>query len=118
MSGDMEIQVREHGAIVVLVLTGKLTVGEDIDLLRSRFQELLEAGNRLFVLDCSTKFKYMDSAGVRAILECNEAAVQRGGVIRVVESPYIDPMPNGPWWWGILDAYHTVDSALTSFEHD
>jgi hypothetical protein len=35
-----------------------------------------------------------------------------------VEKRGIDPMPTGPWWWGILDVYHTLDSALSSFEHD
>ena len=114
----MDIQVRKHGEIVVLELWGKLTLGEDIDLLRSRFQKLLEAGNRLLVIDCFTKFKYMDSAGVGAILECNEAAIRRGGVVKLVENPCIDWMPPGPWWWGILDAFHTVDSALASFGHD
>jgi len=116
MSGDMEVQVREHGAIVVLELWGKLTAGENAELLRTRFQERLEAGNRFFVLDCSTKFKYMDSAGVDAILECNEAVVQHGGVVKLVEKPScIDAIPRH---WKILSIYWTVDSALASFEHD
>ena len=117
MSGDLDIQVREHGEVVVIELWGKLTLGEDIDLLRSRFQKLVEAGNRLFVIDF-TKFNWMDTAGLHAILECNEAVVQHGGVIKLVEKPGIDWPPSGPWWLGILDVYRKVDSALASFEHD
>lgn len=82
----MNIDVVKHGRINIVEISGKLIIGEGDVVLRSRLQELLDAGERHFVFDM-TGVSYMDSAGLGAVVACAKRARDCKGLLKVVTLP-------------------------------
>ncbi|MCY4505730.1 MAG: STAS domain-containing protein, partial [Acidobacteria bacterium] len=59
----MEIQERTLQDVVVLDLTGKLTIGEGDELLKERISNLVQQGHRKLLLNLEG-VPYVDSAGL------------------------------------------------------
>jgi len=77
------IEVRKKRGICILACGGMLTLGSGDEALMREFKAILEAGERLIVLNM-TGLEYMDSAGVGATVACSKRAAERGGVIKIV----------------------------------
>ena len=82
----MDIEVLKYGRINIVEISGKLIIGAGDVLLRSKLQEMLDAGERFFVFDM-TDVSYMDSAGLGAMVACAKRASERNGVLKVVTLP-------------------------------
>ncbi len=79
----MTITETSRDGVVVLSLTGELTIGKGDVELRDTCKAVLERGVRKIVLDF-THVRYMDSAGLGELIACNKRARERGGSIRLV----------------------------------
>jgi anti-sigma B factor antagonist len=79
----MAIEVRKEGNVIVVDISGRMTIGKaDVDL-REKFADLLEAGERSFVFDM-TQVSYIDSAGVGETVACQKRVREKDGIIRLV----------------------------------
>jgi anti-sigma B factor antagonist len=78
----MQIAERESGAVTVLDLSGRITMGEDGNLLKDKLQSLLHQGkkNILFNLD---QVSYVDSAGLGAIVSAYTTVTREGGTLKL-----------------------------------
>ena len=81
----MAIDVRKYGNISVLDISGKITIGKGDVALREKFKELLDSGEKSFVLNM-TNVSYLDSAGVGETVACHKRATELDGQVKLVMS--------------------------------
>ena len=79
----MEIQERTLQDVVVLDLTGKLTIGEGDELLKERISNLIQQGHRNLLLNLEG-VPYVDSAGLGEIVRTYTTVSRQGGKLKLV----------------------------------
>jgi len=79
----MEIQERTLQDVVVLDLTGKLTIGEGDELLKERISNLVQQGHRNLLLNLEG-VPYVDSAGLGEIVRTYTTVSRQGGKLKLV----------------------------------
>jgi anti-sigma B factor antagonist len=78
----MQIAQRESGAVTVLDLSGKITLGEDGNLLKDKLQSLLHQ-NKKNILFNLAQVSYVDSAGLGAIVSAYTTVTREGGTLKL-----------------------------------
>ena len=78
----MQIAERESGAVTVLDLSGKITLGEDGNLLKDKLQSLLHQ-NKKNILFNLAQVSYVDSAGLGAIVSAYTTVTREGGTLKL-----------------------------------
>lgn len=73
---------RIGGGAAVLVLSGRLVLGKDLEVFETAVRSLLEQGDRRFVLD-ATALEYLDSAAVGALVASMSSVKKAGGDLRL-----------------------------------
>jgi anti-sigma B factor antagonist len=74
----MEIQQREREGVVILDLTGEMTVGPPAAALREKLRELAESGRTRVILNLAG-VDYIDSTGLGAMVVCYTTMQKLGG---------------------------------------
>ena len=82
----MKIQVRKKGRISILDISGKITLGEGETLVQEKVKELLDTGNRSFILNM-IQVPYVDSIGLGGTFECKKIVHERNGVLKIIMTP-------------------------------
>jgi anti-sigma B factor antagonist len=78
----MEIATSRQGPIVVLTLSGNLTAGGAEFALPETVTGLVDDGHNLIVIDLG-EVKYVDSAGLGALIRCYKRCTTAGGELRL-----------------------------------
>jgi len=79
----MDIDVRSQGAVKIVKLRGRLSLGETVDRLRGTFEDLFAAGSKQFVLDVG-ELATIDSSGIGLLSRLLTSAKQQGGSLKLV----------------------------------
>jgi len=79
----MKVKEREIGHVVVVDLSGKITIGEGDVVLRERVHNLLDAGHKAILLNLE-KVSYMDSAGIGELVACYKRAKEKEGTVKLL----------------------------------
>ena len=79
----MQIAERESGAVTILDLSGKITLGEDGTLLKDKLQSLLHQGKKNLLLNLG-QVPYVDSAGLGALVSAYTTVTREGGSLKLV----------------------------------
>jgi anti-sigma B factor antagonist len=80
---SLEIQQREHEAIVLLDLNGRLTVGDETSTFRDRMQKLIAAGRQSIILNLQ-QVDYIDSTGLGALVMCYTTLQRASGKVKLL----------------------------------
>jgi anti-sigma B factor antagonist len=83
----MKANVRHHGKVTVVDLSGKITIGEGDIKLRQVVSGLLDEGRKNLVLNLGG-VSYMDSAGIGELVACYKRATEKGASLKLLN-------PNG-----------------------
>lgn len=112
----MDIDITRKGAIRIVRLTGKLTIGEGDLRLRRTLMDRLEAGDRSFVLDLSD-VTFIDSAVIGEIVASHKRALELGGMIKIVAQRGAKPYDSfvATWLDRTLELFDDEETAITSF---
>jgi anti-sigma B factor antagonist len=78
---SVETKQMEPGLSVVTV-SGRLTLGREVERLEAVVEELVQQGQKKFVLDAST-LDYADSAGIGTLVACLTKVKKSGGEMRM-----------------------------------
>ena len=78
----MQIAERENGAVTVLDLSGKITLGEDGNLLKDKLQSLLHQNKKKILFNLA-QVSYVDSAGLGAIVSAYTTVTREGGTLKL-----------------------------------
>lgn len=79
----MDIDVRSQGAVKIIKLRGRLSLGEPVERLRETMADLLSAGENRLVLDLE-ELATMDSSGIGLLSKFLTATKQQGGSLKLV----------------------------------
>ena len=78
----MQIAEREVGAVTVLDLSGKITLGEGDAMLRDKLNSLLHQGKKNVLLNLA-QVSYVDSAGLGALVRAYTTVAREGGSLKL-----------------------------------
>lgn len=77
------IREREKEGIRILDLKGRLTVGEEVALLRERLREEIAAGRKQIILNLE-EVDYIDSTGLGSLVICYTSLQKAGGALKLL----------------------------------
>lgn len=77
------IREREKEGIRILDLKGRLTVGEEVALLRERLREEAAAGHKQVILNLE-EVDYIDSTGLGSLVICYTSLQKAGGALKLL----------------------------------
>jgi anti-sigma B factor antagonist len=80
---SMLLKPRRLDDVVVLDLSGRITIGEGTVILRDTIRKLLEAGDRKFILNLSN-CDYIDSSGLGELVTSFTTVRNAGGELKLV----------------------------------
>jgi anti-sigma B factor antagonist len=111
----LQITERHIGDISVLELSGRVTLGDESNQLRTRIKSLLSEGKKNLVLDLGD-VNYIDSAGLGTFVAAHTTAQNQGAVMklanltkRLTEQLQITKLVT------VFDVYGSVENAVHSF---
>ncbi|MGA2632157.1 MAG: STAS domain-containing protein [Terriglobia bacterium] len=111
----LEIKQKETDGVTVLVLSGRVVLGEESNQLRTKLKDLLGQGKTRLVLDLAD-VKYIDSAGLGTLVAGYTSAQNQGAGIKLAnltkkfhEQLHITKLVT------VFDVYDSVADAVKSF---
>jgi anti-sigma B factor antagonist len=111
------IQIDDHksGDVCVVDIVGELRFGKSIGLLQLRTQELIDAGEKFFVLNM-TQSPWLDSSGIGAVVEFFQRARTKRGVVKLVLTEKSRSIFTLSQLEKMFDIFDDLDSAVASFD--
>ncbi len=111
----MNIGVREHGKVVIIVPEGDIKVGEGDIALRETVQRQLDEARQRIVLDLA-QVRFMDSAGLGELVASLKRVRDAGGGLKVANvNQRISDALTVTQLVRVLDIYGSVEEAIASF---
>ncbi len=111
----MEIQERTLQDVVVLDLTGKLTIGEGDELLKERISNLVQQGHHNLLLNLEG-VPYVDSAGLGEIVRTYTTVSRQGGKLKLVNlTKRITDLLAITKLLTVFETYESEEEAVKSF---
>ena len=111
----LDIKQKETDGVTVLVLSGRVVLGEESNQLRTKLKDLLGQGKTRLVLDLAD-VKYIDSAGLGTLVAGYTSAQNQGAGIKLAnltkkfhEQLHITKLVT------VFDVYDSVADAVKSF---
>jgi anti-sigma B factor antagonist len=80
---SMVLNARRLDDVVILDLSGRITMGEGTLVLRERIQKLLQAGDLKFLLNLAD-VDYIDSSGLGELVSSFTAVRNNGGLLKLL----------------------------------
>ena len=113
----LSISERNTGSIVVLDVDGKMTGGENYNVLSQKVIDLIDQGHVLFVLDMADVAN-ADSTGIGELIVCLKRVKEKGGEIKIASpSQKLESLLRITNLESIFDIHPSERAALRSFGH-
>lgn len=111
----MEIEERSSGAVTVLDLRGKLTIGDGDELLKDKINSLVQQGQVRILLNLAD-VPYVDSAGLGQMVSSFRTVTRSGGALRLLNlTARIKEVLTITKLLTVFDTYESESEALASF---
>jgi anti-sigma B factor antagonist len=111
----LHIDAKEMGGVTVLTLSGRVTLGDESNQLRTKIKELLAQGDKRLVLDLAG-VSYIDSAGLGTLVAAYTSARNERGDIRLASvTKKFDELLNITKLVTIFSVHDSIADALKSF---
>ena len=113
----MQIAERESGAVTVLDLSGKITMGEDGNLLKDKLQSLLHQGKKNILFNLA-QVSYVDSAGLGAIVSGYTTVTREGGSLKLANvTKKLQDLLSITKLLTVFETFDSEDEALRSYKN-
>lgn len=111
----LEIKEKDLAAATVLVLTGRVTLGEESNQLRTTIKEVLGKGKTRLVLDLA-EVSYIDSAGLGTLVAGYTTARNLGASMKLANlTKKFHEQLNITKLVTVFEVYDSVEEAVKSF---
>jgi anti-sigma B factor antagonist len=112
----LNVVEKEVNGVTVLILTGRVTLGEESNQLRTKLKDLLSHGKTRLVLDLA-EVTYIDSAGLGTLVAGFTSAQNQGASLKLANlTKRFHEQLNITKLVTVFDVYDDVDKAVKSFE--
>ena len=111
----MQIEERPSGDVMILDVTGKLTIGEGDELLKDKINSLIQQGHKKLILNLEG-IPYVDSAGLGEIVRTYTTVSRQGGSLKLLNlTKRIEDLLSITKLLTVFDTYDSEQDALNSF---
>lgn len=111
----MKSQVRDQGAVRIISLTGKITIGGGDVKIRELINAALDEGKNNIVLDLDG-VSAIDSSGIGEMVACYTTVAKRDGQLKLMRlSPKINDILQVTQLITVFDVFDNEEEALASF---
>ena len=112
----MQIAERESGAVTILDLSGRITLGEDGNLLKDKLQSLLHQGKKNILFNLA-QVSYVDSAGLGAIVSAYTTVTREGGSLKLANvTKKLQDLLSITKLLTVFETFDSEDEAVRSFK--
>jgi len=112
----LHINEKDSGGVTVLVLSGRVTLGEESSQLRAKLKDTLAAGKTRVVLDLAD-VSYIDSAGLGTLVAGYTSARNQGAGMKLANlTKKFDEQLHITKLVTVFEVYNSVGDAVKSFE--
>jgi len=106
---------RQAGPITVIELSGRLSLGPELDALDEKLQSMMGAGRLSFLIDCS-RVTAIDSQGIKTLVRGVISAGKRGGKFKLLKiSRRVRDVLDLTRLLAVIEAFDDEEAALRSF---
>lgn len=111
----MQIEERQVGNVMILDLSGKLTIGEGDELLKDKINSVIHQGHKNLVLNLAD-VPYVDSAGLGQMVSTLHTVNRQDGKLKLLNlTSRIKDLLSITKLLTVFDAFENEQEALDSF---
>lgn len=114
----MAFEVKERrraGSVVVLELTGRLTMGPGSEDLEQKLKDLIANGERAVLLHCAG-VSVIDSQGIKSLVQGVTSMEKRGGKLKLLKiSPRVREVLDLTRLLTVMETFDDEEAAVRSF---
>ncbi len=111
----LQIVVMESSGVTVLELSGRVTLGEESNQLRTKIKDILAQGKKRLVLDLGN-VSYIDSAGLGTLVAGYTSSQSQGASMKLANlTKRFREQLNITKLVTVFDVYDSVEGAVKSF---
>jgi anti-sigma B factor antagonist len=112
---SVEITERQEGPVTVLVLKGRLALGEGSTGLNEKLQSLIDEGRVKLLVECS-RVTALDSQGISALVRGVISTEKRGGKLKLLKiSPRVRHVLEATRLLTVIESFDDEATALASY---
>ena len=113
----MQMTERNAGAVTVLDLSGKITLGDDHGLLKDKIQSLLHQGRKDILFNLAD-VAYVDSSGLGAIMMAYTTVTREGGTLKLANiTRKLQDLLSITKMLTVFETFDSEDEALRSYKN-
>jgi anti-sigma B factor antagonist len=113
----MTIQPREKSGIVILDVSGRITLGEGSVVIREKVHEQIGLGKQGIIINLAD-VSYMDSSGLGELISAFTTAKNRGASLKLLNlTKRIHDLMEITKLYTVFDVFDDEGSAIDSFSH-
>ncbi|MFL2434755.1 MAG: STAS domain-containing protein [Vicinamibacterales bacterium] len=111
----MTIEERPTDGVMILDLKGKLTIGEDVELVKDKINSLIQQGEKKLLLNLA-EVPYVDSAGLGEIVRTYTTVNRQGGSLKLLHlTKRIEDLLAITKLLTVFDTFDSEQDAISSF---
>ena len=111
----MTIEERPTEGVMILDLKGKLTIGEDVELVKDKINSLIQQGEKKLLLNLAD-VPYVDSAGLGEIVRTYTTVNRQGGSLKLLHlTKRIEDLLAITKLLTVFDTFDSEQEAISSF---
>ena len=111
----MTIEERPTDGVMILDLKGKLTIGEDVELVKDKINSLIQQGEKKLLLNLA-EVPYVDSAGLGEIVRPYTTVNRQGGSLKLLHlTKRIEDLLAITKLLTVFDTFDSEQDAIISF---
>ena len=111
----MTIEERPTDGVMILDLKGKLTIGEDVELVKDKINSLIQQGEKKLLLNLA-EVPYVDSAGLGEIVRTYTTVNRQGGSLKLLHlTERIEDLLAITKLLTVFDTFDSEQDAISSF---
>ncbi len=111
----MTIEERPTEGVMILDLKGKLTIGEDVELVKDKINSLIQQGEKKLLLNLA-EVPYVDSAGLGEIVRTYTTVNRQGGSLKLLHlTNRIEDLLAITKRLTVFDTFDSEQEAISSF---
>jgi anti-sigma B factor antagonist len=111
----LQIVEKESSGVTVMELSGRVTLGEESNQLRTKIKDILAQGKKRLVLDLGN-VSYIDSAGLGTLVAGYTSSQNQGAGMKLANlTKRFREQLNITKLVTVFDVYNSVEEAIKSF---
>ena len=111
----MTIEERPTDGVMILDLKGKLTIGEDVELVKDKINSLIQQGEKKLLLNLA-EVPYVDSAGLGEIVRTYTTVNRQAGSLKLLHlTKRIEDLLAITKLLTVFDTFDSEQDAIGSF---